>query len=119
MGVNDGGYDGSSLGMSYLHCTKKQITSSLHPRLKEAEDARTLCVSIENVECSGPLREALLQHASSMTELYRTLNQMVADGIADENSYSPIFERASNYSNWYKSRKRVANSMRAAASSAA
>ena len=50
-----------------------QITSSLHPRLKEAEDARTLCVSIENVECSGPLREALLQHAASMTELYRTL----------------------------------------------
>lgn len=91
----------------------------VHPRLKEAEDARTTCVSIENLECSGQLRDALLQHATAMTELYRTLSKMVADQINSEELYAPVFDQATNYSNWYKARKKVANSMKAAAAPAA
>ena len=87
----------------------------LYSRLKEAEDARTLCVSIEGLECSGQLREALLQHATAMTDLFRQLSKMTSDGINDENVYQPIFDQACNYSAWYKSRKRVANSMKSAA----
>lgn len=85
------------------------------PRLKEAEDARTTCVSIEGLECSAGLRDALVQHADAMTELYRTLNKMVADQVNDDASYEPIFQRAASFSSWYKARKKVANSMKAAA----
>ena len=87
-------------------------------RLKEAEEARSTCVSIENLECSSELREALLQHAASMTEIYRNLSKMVADQVNDESLYLPIFDKATSFSNWYKARKKVANSMKAAASSA-
>ena len=45
------------------------------PRLKEAEDARTTCVSIEGLECSAGLRDALIAHADAMTELYRNPEQ--------------------------------------------
>ena len=86
-------------------------------RLKEAEEARSTCVSIENLDCSGELREALLQHATAMTELYRTLSKMVADSINDDTAYAPLFDRATIFSNWYKLRKKVANSMKAAAAS--
>ena len=89
----------------------------LDPRLKEAEGARTTCVSIENLECSGQLRGALLQHADAMTEVYRNLNKMVADGVNDENQYAPLFEKAQGFSAWYKARKKVANSMKSAAAS--
>jgi len=85
------------------------------PRLKEAEDARTTCVSIEGLECSAGLRDALVQHADAMTELYRTLNKMVADQVNDDASYEPIFQSAASFSSWYKARKKVANSMKAAA----
>ena len=40
---------------------------------------------------------------------------MVADQINDEAMYFPIFEKATTFSNWYKARKKVANSMKAAA----
>eukprot|EP00438_Fugacium_kawagutii_P030698 Skav213052 [mRNA] locus=scaffold364:38558:43143:+ [translate_table: standard] len=85
--------------------------------LKEAEDARTTCVSIEGLECSGQLRDALLQHATAMTELYRHLSKKVSDQINDESAYTALFDQASNYSAWYKARKKVANSMKAAATS--
>jgi hypothetical protein len=42
---------------------------------------------------------------------------MVADSINDDSAYSPLFDRATIFSNWYKLRKKVANSMKAAASS--
>ena len=90
-----------------------------HPRLKEAEDARTTCVSIENLECSGQLRDALLSHAQVMTELYRSLNKMISDQVNDEQQFAPILEKAVSYSAWYKSRKKVANSMKAAATASA
>lgn len=87
------------------------------PRLKEAEDARSTCVAIENLECSGQLRDALVQHATAMTELYRKLNKLVTDQVNDETVYSPLFDQASSFSAWYKARKKVANSMKAAATS--
>ena len=84
-------------------------------RLKEAEDARTTCVSIESLECSGQLRNALGTHADSMTELFRGLSKMVSDGVNDADAYAPLFERAATFSAWYKARKKVANSMKTAA----
>ena len=84
------------------------------PRLKEAEEARTLCVSIEGLECSGELRSALLAHADAMTSLYRQLNQLISRHVNDDSAYATYNEQAAQYSSWYKTRKRVANSMRAA-----
>ena len=72
-------------------------------------------MSIESLECSGQLRTAMLQHADAMTELYRTLNKMIHDGTNDDETYAPLFEKAGTYSTWFKSRKKVANSMKAAA----
>ena len=92
--------------------------NGLNPRLKEAEDARTTCVSIENLECSEQLRGALLQHADAMTEVYRNLNKMVNEGVNDESQYVGLFAQAQNFSSWYKARKKVANSMKSAASTA-
>lgn len=60
----------------------------------------------------------LVQHASAMTELYRTLSKMISDNINDA-QYSPVFDQATCFSNWYKARKKVANSMKAAASGSA
>lgn len=74
-------------------------------------------MSIESLECSGQLRTAMLQHADAMTELYRTLNKMVHDGTNDDAAYTPLFDKATAYSTWFKSRKKVANSMKAAATS--
>ena len=59
----------------------------------------------------------MLQHADVMTELYRGLNKMIHDGINADVPYGPFFEKALNYSTWFKSRKKVANSMKAAATS--
>ena len=84
-------------------------------RLKEAEDARTLCVSIEGLECSGQLRDALLQHASAMTDLFRQISKLTSENCNEEGVYQPLFDQATAYSTWYKSRKKVANSMKSAA----
>ena len=94
---------------------KYRTAMHLNPRLKEAEDARTTCVSIENLECSDQLRGALLQHADAMTEVYRNLNKMVADGVNEESQYAALFGQAQSFSSWYKARKKVANSMKSAA----
>eukprot|EP00435_Cladocopium_sp_Y103_P007291 s4250_g2.t1 len=83
--------------------------------LKEAEEARTLCVSIEGLECSGDLVAALTQHSNSMLGVYRDLNKLTVAGVDDETSYADLFHYASTYSAWYSKRKRVANSMKAAA----
>eukprot|EP00435_Cladocopium_sp_Y103_P009061 s4443_g2.t1 len=112
---NSGNGDGNAAEVE--ETTPLQKAKAL-AKLKEAEEARSTCVSIENLECSSELREALLQHATAMTEIYRNLSEMVADQINDESAYLPIFERATSFTNWYKARKKVANSMKAAASSA-
>ena len=85
------------------------------PRLKEAEDARTMCVSIEGLECAGELVRALTEHSTSMTDLYRELNKLTVSGVNDMNTYQPLFDKACNLSAWYAKRKKVANSMKAAA----
>lgn len=72
-------------------------------------------VAIEQLECSGELREALQAHADCMLEIYRELHKLTCAGVTAEESYSELFESAANYSAWFKSRKRVANSMKAAA----
>ena len=84
-------------------------------RLKEAEEARTLCVSIEGLECSEAMTTALTQHAGAMTALYRDINARIGAGIDQEDAYEAFHEKAASYQNWYKSRKKVANSMKQAA----
>lgn len=85
-------------------------------RLKEAEEARTTCVSIENLECSADMVAALTSHSTSMTSLYRELNKLTLASVGDITVYQPLFDRASQYSAWYAKRKKVANSMKSAAS---
>ena len=72
-------------------------------------------ISIESLECSGELCGALSLHAQAMADLYRELNKLVMAGTNNEDAHATLFEKATSYSNWYKSRKRVANSMRQAA----
>lgn len=62
---------------------------------------------------------ALGAHADSMTQLYRSLNQMISDQCNDEASYADLFAKAAQYSSWYKSRKRVALTMKTAAAPSA
>lgn len=92
---------------------------SLKPRLKEAEEARTLCISIENLECAGELVTALQTHSSAMTTLYRDLHALTLSDVDDMSQYQTLFDQATNYQAWFKSRKKVANSMKQAATSAA
>ena len=58
---------------------------------------------------------ALTQHSSVMTEIYRELNKLTVAGINDDAAYAQLFQSAVSYSDWYAARKRVANSMKAAA----
>ncbi|CAK9093804.1 unnamed protein product [Durusdinium trenchii] len=83
--------------------------------LKEAEEARSTCVAIEPLECSEQLSLALKDHADKMTQLYRKLNTMILEGWNDEASYAGLTLEATERTNWYKARKKVAMSMRAAA----
>lgn len=86
-----------------------------HPRLKESEEARTLCVSIEGLECAGELVKALTAHAGAMVKLYRQLHQYTIQNVNDQSVYDPIFDQATSYTSWFKARKKVANSMKQAA----
>ena len=87
------------------------------PRLKEAEEARTLCVSIEGLECANDMVIALQQHATAMTNLFRELSKLTSQKVDSEESYASLFALADSYSGWYKSRRKVANSMKSAAGS--
>ena len=58
---------------------------------------------------------ALTQHSGAMTDLYRELNKLTMAGVDDDASYAQLFQAATTYSDWYAARKRVANSMKAAA----
>lgn len=91
--------------------------SSQTPRLKEAEEARSICISIENLECAGELSSALTAHASAMTEVYRDLLKLTNANVNDEDQYAVLFSRAASFTTWYKARKKIANSMKLAASS--
>lgn len=73
-----------------------------------------MCIAIEGLECAGQLVAALTSHSEAMTSLYRDLHQKTVSGLDDESEYQPIFERATSYSNWFKARKKVANSMKQA-----
>ena len=84
--------------------------------MKEAEDARSICVAVETLECSGELRQAIEQHAGQMVDTYRELNKLITDGVDNEQAYEQIFAKAAQLSTWYKSRRKVAMSMKAAAS---
>lgn len=109
----------------YVHISinVSQLIVSIAPsvllRLKEAEEARTLCIAIEGVEMSGELVKALTTHSDAMTGLYRELNQLITQECDDQAKYDPIFQQATICQNWFKSRKRVANTMKAAASKSA
>ena len=61
---------------------------------------------------------ALTAHAQCMTGLYRDITKMVTQGVNSEDSYREIFEKADNYSTWYKARKKVAKTMKMAAAPA-
>ena len=86
-------------------------------RLKEAGEARTLIVSIEGLECSEPLRNALDEHAKCMVDLYRKLTSLISSGVDDLQSYQEHFDNAVRYTAWFKARKKIANSMKTASSS--
>lgn len=93
------------------------VSGSFHQqqRLKEAEEARTLIVAIENIECSGELSKALSGHAAAMTNLYRELHRLSVAGGDEDPAFDPLFAKAAELSAWFKARKKVANSMKQAA----
>ena len=83
-------------------------------RLKESEEARSICISIEKLECAGELVGAMTKHAEELVALYRSLRELTGAGMNDEEKYEPLFHKAAALSDWFKARKRVANSMKAA-----
>lgn len=85
-------------------------------RLKAGEESRTLCISIEGLDCAGELIGSLRTYADNMNSLYRDLHNLTQQNCNDENLYQPLFDKATEYDQWYRARKRVANSMRTAAS---
>ena len=50
-----------------------------------------------------------------MTDLFRDLNRLCNEGCDDIAVLQPYFDQAAAYTTWYQKRKRVANSMKAAA----
>ena len=76
-----------------------------------------MCVSTEGLECSTDMVAALTQHSQAMTQVYRDLNNLVVQGVDDMAQYEQLFHYATTYSAWYSKRKRVVNSMKAAAAS--
>ncbi len=77
-----------------------------------------MCVSIEGLECAGEMVKALKDHSEHMTNIYRNLNQMTLNAVNDADRYAPLFDQATAGFSWYAARKKVANSMKAAASTA-
>lgn len=83
--------------------------------LKEGEEARSLAISIEGLECSGDVITTLQKHAANMTELYKEINAKILAGDNDENCYEKIYETQEGLNTWFKARKKIAKSMKAAA----
>ena len=103
----------------YIKCCLDMYIFKHAPRLKEAEEARTLNVSIEGMECSGELCAALKTHAENQTNLYRKLSVLIANNVNTDQEYQQYFDTAAANSSWFKTRKKVANSMKAAGSTSA
>lgn len=73
-----------------------------------------MCISIDGMECAGELVAALTDHAEKMKALFKELTALTNGGVDDESQYAPFFDRYTTMNQWYKSRKRVANSMKSA-----
>ena len=86
--------------------------------MKEAEEARTLKLSIEGMECSGELMTALEGHANTLTELYRKIHGLIVQGVDTMESYQVHVDQAAALKDWFKSRKKVAQSMKSASAAA-
>lgn len=86
--------------------------------MKGGEEARTTCISIEGLECAADLVRALKDHAESMNVLYRELHSLTLTGVDTEEAYAAHFARATELDAWYRSRKKIANSMKNAAARA-
>ena len=84
-------------------------------KLKEAEEARTLCIAIEGLEMSADLVKALQSHSDCLTVLYREVHKLTVDQVDDIAQYQGFFDQATQYQSWFKERKRVANAMKQAA----
>lgn len=54
-----------------------------------------------------------------MTNLYRELHTHTTSNVDTIEVYEPLFERAASYTAWFRSRKKVANTMKSAATAAA
>lgn len=78
-----------------------------------------MCISIEGLECAGELVSALQTHNTAMTTLFRELNGHTMKGVDSLEIYQPLFDKATSYITWFKSRKKVANTMKAAATKSA
>ena len=63
--------------------------------------------------------KAMTTHSECMTRLYRELHNLTNAEVDDLSKYEALFEQASSYQTWFKTRKRVANTMKAAASKTA
>ena len=63
--------------------------------------------------------KALTTHSECMTHLYRELHNLTNAEVDDLSKYEALFDQATSYQNWFKTRKKVANTMKAAASKAA
>ena len=62
---------------------------------------------------------ALEGHANICTELYRKINALVVQQIDTLEPYQPFMDEAAGLKEWFKSRKKVAQSMKSASTSAA
>ena len=56
-------------------------------------EARTLCISIEGLECASELQTALTTHSSAMTNLYRELHQLTSQEVNDQSKYQVLFDQ--------------------------
>ena len=87
--------------------------------LKEGEEARSLAISIEGLECSSDVVSTLEKHAANMTDLYKEINMKILAGDNEESSYEKIYKTQESFTTWFKARKKIAKSMKAAAESGA
>lgn len=83
--------------------------------MKEAEEARTLCISIDGLECSKELVSALTAHAGAMTGLFKDISKLTTAGVNTDEAYADLISKATSYSSWYKAREKIAKSMKSAA----
>lgn len=54
-----------------------------------------------------------------MTTLYRDIHALTQADVDDMSQYQELFDKATSFQTWFKSRKKVANSMKQAATKTA